>query len=79
LNKIDRGIVNRCHLVEMNQMIDQTAYVPLGLSVLGKMGVSGATTSTANLLNFAKSAQGSMRTYIQSVVMHGLALGGVMP
>ena len=79
LNKIDRGIVNRCHLVEMNQMGDQTAYVPLGLSVLGKMGVSGATTSTANLLHFAKSAQGSMRTYIQSVVMHGLEMGGVMP
>jgi hypothetical protein len=63
----------------MNQMGDQTAYVPLGLSVLGKMGLSGARTSNANLLNFARSAQGSMRTYIQSVVMHGLEMGGVMP
>ena len=79
LNKIDRGIVNRCHLVEMNQMVDQTAYVPLGVAVLQKMGVSGSAVSNANLLNFAKSAQGSMRTYIQSVVMHGLALGGFMP
>ena len=79
LNKIDRGIVNRCHLVEMNQMVDQTAYVPLGVAVLQKMGVSGSAVSNANLMNFAKSAHGSMRSYIQSVVMHGLEMGGVMP
>lgn len=79
LNKIDRGIVNRCHLVEMNQMVNQSAYVPLGMTVLQKMGVSRATINSANLLNFATAARGSIRTYIQSVVLHGLALGGVMP
>ena len=79
LNKIDRGIVNRCHLVEMNQMVNQSAYVPLGLAVLQNMGVSGSAVSNAKLMNLAKSAHGSMRSYIQSVIIHGLALGGVMP
>jgi replication-associated recombination protein RarA len=79
LNKIDRGIVNRCHLVEMNQMVNQSAYVPLGLTVLQKMGIPEVTIDNANLLNFATSARGSIRTYIQSVVWHGIALGGVMP
>jgi DNA polymerase III delta prime subunit len=79
LNKIDRGIINRCHLIEMNQVTNQTAYVPLGLTVLGQMGVPSSTISTAKLLNFASAARGSIRTYLDSVVMHGLASGGVMP
>jgi hypothetical protein len=78
LNKIDRGIINRCHLIEMNQMGNLSAYIPLGLSVLAKMGVSGAVTNKATLLNFANLAHGSMRSFIQSVVMHGLTFGGVM-
>jgi len=28
LNKIDKGIVNRCHLVEMNQITSASAYLP---------------------------------------------------
>lgn len=79
LNKIDRGIVNRCHLVEMNQVTELAAYIPLGLTVLGQMGLSSSTISTAKLLNFAATARGSIRTYLDSVVMHGLASGGVMP
>jgi DNA polymerase III delta prime subunit len=79
LNKIDRGIINRCHLIEMNQVTNHAAYVPLGLTVLGQMGLASSTISTQNLLNFAAAARGSIRTYLDSVVMHGLASGGVMP
>lgn len=78
LSKIDPGIVNRCHLVEMNQMPNTSAYVPLGQRLLQNMGVA-AVVSDTTLEGFAKQARGSLRDFTQSVLMQGLAAGGQMP
>jgi DNA polymerase III delta prime subunit len=79
LNKIDTGIVNRCHLVEMNQITTASAYLPLGQSILKNMGVATGVISDAKLENFAKQARGSLRDYTHEVVMAAIMEGGIMP
>ncbi len=78
LNKIDKGIVNRCHLVEMNQITTPSAYLPLGHSILRQMGLGSAALSDAALLAMAAQAQGSLRDFSNDVAIHGIVAGGVV-
>jgi DNA polymerase III delta prime subunit len=78
LAAIDRAIVNRCHLVEMNQATDLQHYLPLAASLFKQMGVGASDVSVSALIAYAKSAKGSMRDYINGVVIEGIRLGGTM-
>ncbi len=79
LTKVDPGIVNRCHLIEMNQVTTPNAYVPLGQSILQNMGVGTGVVNDTELQGIAAKARGSLRDYTHDVVMQGLAHGGAMP
>jgi len=79
LTKVDLGIINRCHLIEMNQATTLSAYVPLGQTILQNMGVGAGTVNSQTLESIAAKARGSMRDYTHDVVMQGIELGGVMP
>ena len=79
LSKIDPGIANRCHLVEMNQVTAASAYVPLGQAILQNMGLPAGVVSNTTLQGLATKARGSLRDYTHSVVMDGIHAGGVMP
>lgn len=79
LSKIDPGIVNRCHLVEMNQITTPSAYVPLGQSILQNMGVAVGVVSDTTLQGFAAKARGSLRDFMDAVILDAIDAGGVMP
>jgi DNA polymerase III delta prime subunit len=79
LSKVDQGIINRCHVVEMNQATTTAAYLPLGQSILQKMGVASGVVANATLEGIAKNAKGSLRDFSTEVVLKGLAAGGTVP
>ena len=79
LSSIDRGIVNRCHLIEMNQATNNATYLPLAANLLNKMGVPPSSVNATTITGFAKSARGSMRDFINDVVIEGVKLGGILP
>lgn len=79
LSKVDLGIVNRCHLIEMNQMATPSAYVPLGQKILQNMGVQDGAVSVTTLQGIATKARGSMRDFTNDVAIQGIELGGFMP
>ena len=76
LSRIDSGIVNRCHLVEMNQITSPAAYLPLGQNILQGLGVGTGVVTDTTLAGLAVRARGSLRDYNHSVMMAGLARGG---
>jgi DNA polymerase III delta prime subunit len=76
LSRIDSGIVNRCHLVEMNQITSPAAYLPLGQNILRGLGVATGVVTDTTLEGLAVRARGSLRDYNHSVMMAGLAQGG---
>lgn len=78
LSKIDPGIVNRCHLIEMNQMTTLHDYVPLGQRILLSMGVNAGVVTNTTLEGIAAKARGSLRDFTTEVTLQGLAAGGVM-
>lgn len=78
LTKIDHGIVNRCHLVEMNQITTASAYLPLGHRILRKMGLGANAVSDAALLEMAAQARGSLRDFSNDVAFQGVLAGGVV-
>lgn len=78
LSAIDHGIINRCHLIEMNQATDLSVYLPLANSILASMGVAPNVVSANALAGFAKSARGSMRDFINDVAIEGVMQGGVL-
>ncbi len=79
LHKVDIGIQNRCHLVEMNQVNNLASYVPLGQAILKVMGLSSTAISSHNIEAMAGKAKGSMRDFMDSVVFSAIGEGGVMP
>jgi DNA polymerase III delta prime subunit len=79
LSKIDPGIVNRCHLVEMNQVTTPSAYVPLGHRILQNMGVATGVVSNTTLQGMAAKARGSLRDYMHEVIREAIHAGGVAP
>lgn len=78
LNKIDAGVINRCHLVEMNQATNPTAYMPIAQSILTSMGLPTNAVPMSTLLSHATNAKGSLRTFTNSVAMDGIKAGGVL-
>lgn len=76
LEKLDRGIINRCHLIEMNQVDDLVAYVPIGQQLLQGMGLNQGVVSNTTIEKIASQARGSMREFFDGVVRLGLAHGG---
>lgn len=79
LSKIDPAIINRCHLVEMNQITTPSAYVPLGSAILQNMGLIYGVVSNETLEAFATKARGSLRDFSNDVVHEGLKHGGTFP
>ncbi len=79
LGKIDPGIINRCHLVEMNQVTEPSAYINLGQRVLENMKVQAGVVCNTTLSGLARQARGSLRVYITEVIFEGLKVGGIMP
>lgn len=75
LSKIDPGIVNRCHLIEMNQVAASSAYVPLGQRLLQNMGVNAGVVSDTTLQAIATKARGSLRDFTNEVLFAGLNAG----
>jgi hypothetical protein len=69
---IDQGIINRCHLIEMNQATNLSAYLPLASTILGNMGIAATAVPTAALTGHAKSA----RDFITGVDIEGIQQGG---
>ncbi len=74
LNKIDSAIVNRCHCIEMNQIADLSAYLPLGRTVLAELGIDASAVSDQQLITLAKASKGSLRRYRNSVMLEALSL-----
>lgn len=79
LSKVDPGLANRCHLVEMNQVRDLAAYVNLGQRMLSRMGVTQNAISAEDLQDMARKARGSIRSFATDVSLAGLKLGGCVP
>ncbi len=79
LNKVDVGIQNRCHLIEMNQVVDLASYVPLGQAILKVMGLPSMAMNSQAIEAIAGKAKGSMRNFMDEIVFSAVGLGGVMP
>lgn len=79
LSKVDQGIVNRCHLIEMNQITTPSAYVPMGQAILLSMGLKPNTLPIKQLQQIAINARGSIRDYMNDVVLEAIRCGGVTP
>ena len=78
LSRVDAGIVNRCHLIEMNQVTTSSSYVPLGQAILANMGLSVDAVSAKKLQDIAIKARGSMRDYTTDVMLAGIDCGGIL-
>ncbi|MBU6225717.1 MAG: hypothetical protein KGP13_12905 [Burkholderiales bacterium] len=78
LSKVDQGIVNRCHLIEMNQITTPSAYVPMGQAILVSMGLKPNTVPTKQLQQMANHARGSIRDFKNDVVLEAIRCGGVI-
>jgi DNA polymerase III delta prime subunit len=76
LSKVDQGIVNRCHLIEMNQITTSSAYVPLGQSILRNMGVANDLVNVTTLNDMATNSRGSLCDFSNDVVIEGIKNGG---
>jgi len=78
LSKVDQGIVNRCHLIEMNQITTPSAYVPMGQAILVSMGLKPNTLPTNQLQQITTHARGSIREFKNDVVLEAIRCGGVI-
>jgi DNA polymerase III delta prime subunit len=78
LSKIDMGIVNRCHLVEMNKVTRPASYRALGHNILKSLGMGSDVVSETTLDNLAIKSRGSLRNYNNSVMLEGLTQGGAV-
>lgn len=79
LTKVDTGIINRCHLVEMNQSTNPAHYVGIGQNILRKMSLPSTAISIKSLTDMAAKAKGSLRDFATDVMLSGLSVGGVIP
>lgn len=66
-SKFGRGLVDRCHMIEMNAASNQS-YVDFGKKLLTKMGLSDEILSDNELLDFAKRCRGSLRDFGTDVI-----------
>ena len=75
LGKVDQGILNRCHFIEMNQITTLSAYVPSGQSILRNMGVANDLVSVATLHDMATNSRGPLRDFSNYVALEGVKNG----
>lgn len=74
LSKIDNAIINRCHLIEMNQITNLKAYFPLARAILTHMGHKANAIPAKTLTTYAQKAKGSVRSFATDVVVQGVTL-----
>ena len=79
IDRVDDGIINRSHLIEMNQSADASAYAVIGQSILQKMALASTALPVATITAMAHKAKGSLRTFASDVMIAGLGVGGVLP
>jgi hypothetical protein len=79
LGKVDPAVIDRCHLVEMNQPTNPALYMPFVQQVELHMSVPVGTISVSQAVEMSKIARGSMRELSNIAVNHCLAHGGAMP
>jgi DNA polymerase III delta prime subunit len=78
LNRLDGGLRDRAHLIEMNQP-PATALIEPGRRMLQKMGLTGEEVSEEVLIELASTSRGSMRDFCNSIAILGAGHGGAMP
>ena len=78
IDRVDEGIINRCHLIGMHQANSVNAYVPIGQSLLQKMQLSANALPDSVIAGFAVKAKGSMRDFLNAVMKAGILAGGVV-
>ncbi len=79
LGKVDPAVIDRCHLVEMNQPTNPAVYMPFVQQVEQQMSLPVDSISVSQVAEMSKSARGSMREFSNLVVNHCLSKGGVVP
>jgi replication-associated recombination protein RarA len=79
LSKVDPAVLDRCHLVEMNQPTQAGQYMPFVQQVEQLMGLTTGTVSLSHVTAIAQKARGSMREFSQQLIALCLAQGGTMP
>jgi DNA polymerase III delta prime subunit len=78
INMIDRGIKDRCFLIEMNQP-SPADMLPFANRILEKMGVDEQRVPDAVILNLAAASRGSLRDFSTAVTLRGIHAGGSVP
>lgn len=79
LNKVDPAVINRCHLVEMNQPTQAAQYMPFVQQVETHMGLPAGSVTLSQVTAMANTARGSMRVLSDLLVQHCLQQGGNIP
>lgn len=78
IDRIDEGIINRSHLIGIHQANTVNAYLPIGQSLLQKMQLPVNALPDAIITGFAVKAKGSMRDFLNDVMIAGIGVGGVV-
>ena len=76
LNKLDRGIVSRSILIEMNQSADANDYIRLAQRLLKRMGLLGDELNVEQIATYAKASRGDLRDFGTAVATEGVSRGG---
>jgi DNA polymerase III delta prime subunit len=75
LSRLDGGLRDRAHLIEMNQPVPEAMVEP-GRRMLRKMGLTGQEVGDDVLIDLATRSRGSMRDFCNSIVILGMRHGG---
>lgn len=75
LNRVDAGLRDRAHLIEMNQP-SATALVEPARRMLRKMGLTGEEVADETLIDLASKSRGSMREFCNAIAIKGALYGG---
>ena len=76
-SKLDKGVRDRCILVEMNQP-QPAACVPLAQRFFRQMGLTGDEVAPSVFAQLAAASKGSMREFGTAVATLGMGLGGTI-
>lgn len=76
-NKLDRGLVDRSFMIEMNQP-NPAEMERMGRRFLRRMALTGNEVSSDTLQQMAKASRGSLRDFGQAVLILGLEHGGTI-
>ncbi len=78
IDRVDDGIINRCHLIGMHQANSVNTYLPIGKSLLQKMQLPANALPDSVITGFAVKAKGSLRNFLNDVMIEGISVGGVI-